>query len=185
MKFDKVLLRRYYDTGVKKGVLVPHKQNDYIFENVYGDRARTILNNLVNSADSIPVHGNRRPVVVGVIADGEIMGIDEIRDYMQSYGVYKIEFSKNKRISVKSKDGSVMLENINEILKNKYNYDYIDEFLDVTKTKYVKSKESILCKNAEGKKEFKKLILKAEVRLQVIKEEYLEVFPPTPDQEDI
>lgn len=184
MKFEKVLLRRYFDTGVKQGCLIPHKQNDYIFEHIYGDKAKKLLNNAMSNADKIPVHGNKRALVVGIVVDDEAMDFDEIKDYMASYGIAKIEFTKNKRIAIKSKDGSLVLENIGEVMKDKSNYDYIDEFLDETKVKYVKSKEAFLCKNEDGKKEFKKLILKAEVRCQIIKDEYLDIFPPTPDQDD-
>lgn len=185
MKFEKVLLRRFYDTGVKFGTLIPHVQNDYIFENVSGDKAKSLLDKAVSMADSIPVHGNKRPLIVGVIVDDEVMSVDEIKDYMQSYGLSRIEFCKNKRIAIKSKDGELVFENIADLMKDRKNYDYIDQFLNTTKTKYVRSKESFLCKDESGKKEFRKLVLKAEVRLQIIKDEYLDVFPPTPDQDDV
>lgn len=183
MKFEKVLLLRAYDSGVQFGVLTAHSKNDEIFETIKGEKARILLEKNLANPGEIPTRGRRKAIAVGVVADGEVYDMEGIRTHLASYGIMKLEHVSNKRISIKIKDKGLVIENLEEVFKNKRIYDYIDMFTEDTKVKYVKSKDSFMCEDKAGNRSFKRLILKAEVRCQLIKDEYIDVFGELPDQQ--
>lgn len=181
MEFDKVLLLRAFDSHVKEGALIAHEHNDYIFKHIQGDKAKQLLDKNLANPEKIKTRGKRRAIVVGVLSGDEVMDTEAVIDYLKSYGIIRMEHRTNKRIVLKLVDNKLVIENLEDVFKNRKLYDYIDTFTEQTKVKYLKSKDSFLCKE-DNKVKFKNLILKAEMRCQIIKEEYEDVFGTTPDQ---